>query len=249
MTPLLMLAFAATVLTTSFVSGLFGMAGGMLLMGVLLFLVSVPDAMVLHGVAQMASNGWRALLWRKYILWRVVARYIIGLIAAGMLFVSLVIVPDERVVLLLLGVVPFVGRMLPDKIMPQATQPGGAEWCGFISTSLQLLSGVSGPLLDMFFVRSVLDRRVVVATKAACQVVTHLSKLLYFGLLLGGGTASTVDPLVLTFAVAMAVLGTSMSRMFLERMTDQNFRKYTWRIVMAVGCVYLVKGLNGYLPA
>lgn len=173
-----MLAFAGAALITSFISGVFGMAGGMLLMGVLLFMVSVPDAMVLHGVTQMASNGWRSMLWRKYILWRVVARYVIGLVAAGMLFVSLVIVPDERVVLLLLGALPFIGRILPDKIMPQAPKRGGAELCGFICTSLQLLSGLSGPLLDMFFVHSDLDRRVVVATKAACQVVTHLSKLL-----------------------------------------------------------------------
>jgi uncharacterized protein len=249
MSPLLILAFAATVLVTSFIAGIFGMAGGMLLMGVLLFMVSVPDAMVLHGVAQMASNGSRSFLWHRYILWRVVARYVLGLVLAGLVFVTLVIVPDERIVLVMLGLMPFVGRVLPDRIMPQATRRGGAELGGFICTSLQLLSGVSGPLLDMFFVRSELDRRVVVATKAACQVATHLSKLLYFGLLLGGGTASSADPVVLGLAVVMAVLGTSAGRVFLERMSDQSFRKYTWRIVMAIGCVYLFRGLNGFLPA
>ncbi len=71
MTPVVILAFATTVFVTSFIAGVFGMAGGMLLMGTLLLMVSVPDAMVLHGVAQMASNGWRALLWRRYIMWRV----------------------------------------------------------------------------------------------------------------------------------------------------------------------------------
>ena len=33
------------------------MAGGMLLMGGLLFFVSVPDAMILHGLTQMTSNA------------------------------------------------------------------------------------------------------------------------------------------------------------------------------------------------
>lgn len=248
MAPVIILAFAATVLVTSFIAGIFGMAGGMLLMGVLLFIVSVPDAMVLHGVAQMASNGWRAVLWSRYILWGIVARYILGLFAASIVFLSLIIVPDERMVLLLLGIIPFAGRMIPERALPQATRRGGAELCGFICTSLQLLSGVSGPLLDMFFVRSDLDRRAVVATKAACQVMTHLAKLLYFGLLLGGATDAVLDPVVLSLAVGMAVLGTSAGRIVLERMTDQSFRKYTWRIVMGIGCIYLLRGVNGYMP-
>ena len=48
---------------TAFLSGMFGMAGGLILIGVLLALMPVPEAMALHAVTQMASNGWRALLW------------------------------------------------------------------------------------------------------------------------------------------------------------------------------------------
>src|SRR3954463_13626565 len=49
---------------TAFLSGLFGMAGGLILIGVLLALMPLPTAMVLHAITQMASNGWRAFLWR-----------------------------------------------------------------------------------------------------------------------------------------------------------------------------------------
>src|SRR3954454_20225446 len=45
---------------TAFLSGLFGMAGGLILIGVLLTLMPLPTAMVLHAITQMASNGWRA---------------------------------------------------------------------------------------------------------------------------------------------------------------------------------------------
>ena len=34
--------------------------------------------MVLHAITQMASNGWRALLWRAHIRWRPVFVYLIG---------------------------------------------------------------------------------------------------------------------------------------------------------------------------
>ena len=60
---------------TSFISGIFGMAGGMLLIGFLLVLLPVPVAMVFHGVIQIAANGWRAWLWRHHVKWSVVLQF------------------------------------------------------------------------------------------------------------------------------------------------------------------------------
>jgi len=42
----------------------------MILIGVLLAVMPLPDAMALHAVTQMASNGWRALLWLGHVRWR-----------------------------------------------------------------------------------------------------------------------------------------------------------------------------------
>ena len=50
---LIFACIAVAVLITSFISGILGMAGGMILMGVLLALLPLPTAMVLHGVTQM----------------------------------------------------------------------------------------------------------------------------------------------------------------------------------------------------
>ena len=72
MSPLLIAALCLTMVGTSFLSGIFGMAGGMILVGILLALLPLPDAMMLHGVTQMASNGWRALLWWRYVRWSAV---------------------------------------------------------------------------------------------------------------------------------------------------------------------------------
>jgi len=67
------IGISATIVVTSAVSGVFGMAGGMILMGVMLWLLSVPEAMALHAVAQMASNGWCGLLWIGHVRWRAIA--------------------------------------------------------------------------------------------------------------------------------------------------------------------------------
>lgn len=246
MTPASILFFAALVLATSFLSGVFGMAGGMILMGALVFLMPVPTAMVLHGITQMTSNGWRALVWRRYVHWSIVLRYVAGLALAALLFLLLRFVPDERIVLLALGLMPFVALAVPERLVPQAEKRGGAELCGFLCTALQLLSGISGPALDLFFLKGKMDRRAVVATKATCQTLTHLVKLLYFGLLVGGAEAGYLEPLVVGLAVGLAMLGTTLSRSVLERLSDQGFRRYTQWIVMAIGAVYLTRGVLAF---
>src|SRR5260370_17917686 len=78
MTPLLIATLGLLMVATAFLSGLFGMAGGLILIGVLLTFMPLPSAMVLHAITQMASNGWRALLWRRHIRWRPVSIYLIG---------------------------------------------------------------------------------------------------------------------------------------------------------------------------
>ena len=47
-------------LATAFLSSIFGMLGGLILMGVLANLLPVSAAMVLHGLIQLTSNGYRA---------------------------------------------------------------------------------------------------------------------------------------------------------------------------------------------
>ncbi|MCX7365616.1 MAG: TSUP family transporter, partial [Alphaproteobacteria bacterium] len=71
-------ALAVVAVVTSFISGIFGMAGGMLLIGFLLFLLPVPVAMVFHGVIQIAANSWRSWLWRHHINWSVVLQFGLG---------------------------------------------------------------------------------------------------------------------------------------------------------------------------
>src|SRR5260221_2002876 len=73
MTPLMVAALGLLMVATAFLSGLFGMTGGLILIGVLLALMPLPTAMVLHAITQMASNGWRAFLWRSHIRWRPVS--------------------------------------------------------------------------------------------------------------------------------------------------------------------------------
>ena len=63
---------------TATISGVLGMAGGLLLLGALLLVLPVAVAFVVHGLLPLVSNGWRAFLQRAHIAWRSVAWYAAG---------------------------------------------------------------------------------------------------------------------------------------------------------------------------
>ncbi|TMJ64067.1 MAG: sulfite exporter TauE/SafE family protein [Alphaproteobacteria bacterium] len=94
--PFALAVVGITVLITSFVSGLFGMAGGMMLLGVLLVFMDVAPAMVLFGVTQMASNGWRATLWWRHVQWSIVWRFLVGSTTVFLLMRSIAILPRHH---------------------------------------------------------------------------------------------------------------------------------------------------------
>ncbi len=235
------LGLAASIIATSFLSGLFGMAGGMVLMGLLLLLLPVPAAMVLHGVTQLASNGARAWLWRSHIVWRVFAGYFVGAVLALGVFALIRFVPSKAMVLIFIGLAPLMALAMPAGMMLNLLKPTHAAACGFICTVLQLLAGVSGPIFDAFFVKSGMDRKAQVSTKAIAQTFGHFVKLIYFG-----GIVVTddnyVDPMVMLIAVVTAIVGTWLSRRILEGMSDQGFRVWSQRIIVTISAVYLSQG-------
>ena len=239
-------ALAVVVFATSFLSGIVGLAGGLILMGALLLFLPVTTSMVLHATTQMASNGSRAFLWRAHVHRGIFARYMLGGAVAFAFFAWLQFVPDRALVYIALGVMPFVGFILPDSVAPRADRRFGAEASGFLSTALQLVSGVSGPALDIFLIRSDLDRRAVVATKAICQTATHFMKLVYFGGLIGGGFGE-VHPAAVALAVALAILGTNLARTILERMSDVQFRRWMKVLMITIGSFYMAQGVHLYL--
>ena len=69
-------------LGTAFLSSIFGMLGGLILMGVLVSIMPVSTAMILHGLIQLTSNGYRAWLNRKDIIWSIVATLFLGNVIA-----------------------------------------------------------------------------------------------------------------------------------------------------------------------
>jgi len=232
----------ATAFVTATLSGIFGMAGGLMLMGALAFVLPVSAAFVTHGILQLVANGWRAVLHRKYIAWRIILNYAIASAVAGGVIALIAFAPSRPLLFLLLGLVPMLVWLPRHWIQLDAAKTPHALISGFLVTLVNLTAGVAGPLLDIFFVRTALTRHQIVATKAATQVFSHLAKILVYGAPLLAAPKAVMPPLWL-FAVAIPVsmLGTAAGGWVLDRISDVDFKRWTAWIVTGIGLVYLGK--------
>jgi uncharacterized membrane protein YfcA len=233
---------AVTILATSFVSGIFGMAGGLILLGVLLIWLDVAPAMVLFGTIQTAANGWRAVLWRRHVHWSIIWRYLLGASVAFALMRAISFVPGKAFLYLGLGLIPCAAYALPKALTPDITRPWGPYICGFVILVLQLLAGATGHILDIFFQKSALDRREIVGTKAVTQCTGHLMRIAYFGSFASAYDAS-IPGWIYGGALLLAIVGTTLAGFVLERMTDLNFRSWSRRLTIGISLVYLSRGL------
>lgn len=234
---MLIAGLSLTALATAVLSGIFGMAGGMVLMGVYTALLPVPTAMVMHGGTQTIANVSRALILRKDVYWRGFVLYALGALVAFAAMASLRYVPHPAVVFLGLGLTPFVAPLLPSRVM-DFERPLAAVLCGFNVAALQLVAGAAGPLLDVAFLSTRLTRQQVVATKAVTQVFSHLLKLAYF---LPALSTDELSPTLLVAILAATIVGTRLGTYALARMSDASFRRYSRAIVYAIGAAYLCK--------
>jgi uncharacterized membrane protein YfcA len=238
MTPADYAVIGVTIIVSSFISGVFGMAGGMILLGVILTYFDVASGMILFSIIQFCANGWRAVQWRQYVLWPILLRYVCGAAVAFAGMYSLSFVPDKAMVYLTLGLMPFAIEVLPRSMRPNIEWPGVPFMTGLLTTVIQVLAGVGGLFLDIFFQKSMLDRKTTNATKGAVQSLSHVVRIVYFTALAGiaGVPLWLVPP-----AMLLAIGATSLAPFVIERMTDHGYRQWTRAIIFAISAVYLVR--------
>ncbi|MEC7419682.1 MAG: TSUP family transporter [Pseudomonadota bacterium] len=230
----------SSALATSVLSGLVGMAGGVVLMAILINVLPVSSAMVLHGVTQFTANGSRTLILRRFLLWQLLPGYMLGAALAVAGFSALLFVPDASVVLILVGLFPWVAKLKPKLSGLNITRPLSSVLCGLSVTSAQLLAGAAGPLLDMFYLNSGLDRQTVVANKAMTQTIGHLLRILYYGAII---SVETLLPNWLFLAAAVtAVLGTRIGTWLLSRWNDAGFQHISGLIILCTGTICIIQG-------
>ena len=142
-------------------------------------------------------------------------------------------------VYILLGLMPFTVEMLPESMRPNIEWRGVPFITGIFTTVIQFMAGVGGLFLDIFFKKSLLDRKTTNATKAITQTFSHVLRAAYFGSLAGVGDLKFV---VWGPGIVLALVGAIAAPFVVERMTDHGFRQWTRGIIFTIAVVYLIRG-------
>lgn len=206
-------------------SAVVGMAGGIVLLTVMLLFLDPLEAIPLHGAVQLVSNGSRTWIQRRHVTHNIVWRYVVLLIPASFLGLGIAQALPPSATRMLIGAFVLIATWAPGLLLlgshPEKVDSnrrfialGGVV--GLLNTTI----GATGPLLAPFFLNLGLQRQTLIGTKAACQGLGHLAKMLVFGV---AGFAFTAFAVPLALLSGAVVTGTWAGSQLLERVDESVF--------------------------
>lgn len=235
------------VFISSLVSGIIGMAGGIILMALYASLLPLEIAMVLHGLTQLFSNGFRSYLHRKYILWHILPKYFLGGLLITLIMGLISFSPNKKVVFILLGLFPFTIFLKSIARQLDITKKMRPVFAGGIVTLSQLVAGASGSVLDIFFINSPLKKYEVMGTKAITQTFGHCFKIVfYFSIIQKNNFSFGISPYTVFAIVPIVFLGTFLGKLVLRNFSENYFRRLSRIIVLGMGVLLIAKGVYAY---
>lgn len=227
MEPATLAVLTVVAFSTAVLSAVVGMAGGIVLLSVMLLFYDPLVAIPLHGLVQLVSNGSRTWIQRRHVDWGIAGRYAVLLVPMGFVGLAIAQALPPAVTRVLIGVFVLLATWAPALLLI-GTHPERAErnrrffLLGGVVGVLNMTIGATGPLIAPFFLNLGLARQALIGSKAACQGLGHLAKIGVFGVA-GFDFVAFAAPLALLCLGVVA--GTWVGSRILGRVSEELF---TW---------------------
>lgn len=221
------LLLTLTALATATLSAILGMGGGILLLAVMFCFMPFTEAIPLHAAVQLVSNGTRIFAFRQAVDWQTVRRFLLGVIPGVMIGGTLLwslgeVGRAEPYIKIVIGLYILTATFLPKpKSNPGRDGKRGFTLIGLAAGTAGLTVGATGPLIGPLFARRNFVKERLIATKASCQMSTHVFKIVAFWML-GTIDFARFSPLLVAMTAA-AVLGTFLGRRFHKHVSPATF--------------------------
>ena len=220
---------------TSSISSVLGMGGGIILLGIMAILIPEGYMVIaLHGIIQLASNITRTFVFKDYLKKRLIKQFLIGSIIgaciSGLIIISLIQIfevqsaNEIKVEFLkpLIGIF-IIWYLFLKKKSKKIKKYKSFILVGGISGLSSIFIGATGPLIAPFFLNKNLIKENIIANKAACQTITHLTKIplfIYFFKVNYTNEYKILIPLILS-----VYLGTYFGKKILSFIPEQLFTR------------------------
>ncbi len=166
---------------TSIISGVAGMAGGVLLLSLMSFVLPYQALIPIHGLVQFISNSSRSFYLRRHLRKDFIIPFLLGTpIGFILVYHLLKNIEGPEVFYLLLSVFIIYTVFKPKRLPELRLNKYGWLILGSLACIQSALLGATGPLLAIFYVRSDLTKEEVVSNKAFQQLFTHFLKIPLF---------------------------------------------------------------------
>ena len=235
---------------TSSISAVIGMGGGIILLGIMAIIIPEGYMVIaLHGIIQLISNTTRTYVFKKHLKKKIIKDFSIGaLIGAGLSSIIIFLLiqfynvssaSEIKVDFLkpLIGIFIiwylFLKGSKKEKISTSFIKVGS------ISGLSSIFIGATGPLIAPFFLNSNLTKENIIANKAACQMITHLTKIplfIYFF------NMDYIQQYHILLPLIIAVfIGTNFGKYILSMIPEKLFKKL-FKIVLFIIAIRLIIG-------
>lgn len=206
-------------LIAAIVSATTGVAGGVMLLACLVLVVPAAAIVPLHATVQLVAGSSRAIAYRKFVDWGIVARFGAALLPGsvlGMVAVKHIATWDPAILEVAIAIVILGSVLRLDTSASDSSVRGvrGMYVWGFVCGVLGVIVGSTGPLVSRALLARGIAKEEHVATKSYAQALAHLIKLPLYGLALD--FRFDEHAVLATLLCAAAIVGTLIGRRLLR---------------------------------
>lgn len=242
---LLTAALAAVGFLTAVLSGIAGLGGGTVLIGVFYALGLAPAVAVpLHATVQFTSNLSRTLAFRKHVEWRAAGWFLLTAAPTPFLVAPFIVGANVNVILLLLAGL-ILTSLVPGKEGGEPLKPVPAVLlAGFLNGTLGMFVSATGLFVGRLFLRPEWSKETVIATLAMTQTLGHLLRVFGYASV---GFAVTTQLDVLAPLLLATIAGTFAGRRLHEFLDESRFRALFKVILVVLSLKLIYDGVTGLL--